>query len=67
MLQKFSDLLNVLGSVRGGWMAGSRITSAFLFLQQNACAVQTHMHIITLHHSTLAVLSFKFQWHFSQA
>jgi hypothetical protein len=40
-------------------------SSWYPVLQEKAYAIHTHMHMITLHHRTLAVLSFKFQWHFS--
>jgi len=33
---------------------------------ENAYTIQTPVHMITLHHRTLAVLSRKFQWHFSR-
>ena len=68
MLQKFSDSLNVLGSARGGWTAGSRnIFRCLPSLMKNAYAIPTHMNTITLHYRALVVVSFMFQWHFSQA
>lgn len=36
-------------------------------LQEKAYVIQIHMQMITLHHRTLAVLSFKFQWYLSRA
>jgi hypothetical protein len=34
---------------------------------ENAYAIQTPVHMIKLHHRTLAVSGCKFHWHFSQA
>jgi len=57
---KVSDSLIVLGSVRGGWTARSRIM--FRCLPSFA---KTLAHVIMLHNCTLAIVSCKFQWQFS--